>query len=69
MVVVCAIFFVSGVYRMSNSRDEESKTRARTQTIFSAFIGIVSVIWYFFVQTNVGCGISIAGNVAGLLKR
>jgi hypothetical protein len=69
LVVVSALFFVNGVYRMSNSTDEESKTRARTQTILSAFVGIVSVIWYFFVQTNIGCGVSIAGNAISVLRR
>jgi predicted small integral membrane protein len=69
LIVVSAIFFVSGLLKMSNSTKEQEKSNARAQVIFSAFIGIISLVWYFFVQTNVGCGISIAGNVAGLLRR
>jgi hypothetical protein len=69
LVVASSLFFVNGMYRMSNSADEPSKIRARAQVIWSVFIGIIAAIWYFLVQTNVGCGISIAGNAAGLLRR
>jgi hypothetical protein len=67
-IAICAIFFVTGAYEIVQAKDEKSKVQARTRLIFSTGLGLVFTFWYFFLMTDIGCGISIAGNAFRLLK-
>ena len=66
-IVIAIFFIINGVTQMtSNKETTKNYIQGRTRVIFGTLGSIVLIAWYFFLKTNIGCGLAIASNVYGL---
>ena len=66
-IAIAIFFIINGVTKMtSNKENTKNYIQGRTSVIFGTIGSIVLVLWYLFLKTNIGCGLSIASNVYGL---
>ena len=64
-----AVFLIRNFMIMSSTKNPDERARAKQGLVAgSIFVGAF-ILMYYALGTNVGCGLSIAGNVYGLARR
>ena len=69
IATIFAVFLIRNFMIMSTTKNPDERARAKQGLVVgSIFVGVFVLI-YYALGTNVGCGLSIAGNVYGLARR
>lgn len=67
LAVIAGVLFIGNLIQ-TKSGDPQKAKQAKQGTMISGIMATVFLVIYFVLQTNIGCGLSIAGNVYQLAR-
>ena len=68
IAAILSIFLVRNLITMATAKKASDRDRAKKGAIFGAIAVAMLTGFYFLLQTNIGCGLSVVGNAATLFR-
>jgi hypothetical protein len=68
LITIFSISLIAGLVKMTSAKSSQEKADAKKGVVISViFVGMFT-LFYFLLKTDIGCGVSIAGNVYQLVR-